>query len=433
MGKHVGRLVVAAAIAVCALFAGAGTANAAENPSWKDNAELKAVAEYAAGMNNIPLSQFMGDAGRYAGEIKNNSEFKFSDRLVTYTYRLPAKTSTTIDVRNESTDCDSMSFLISVHQDGAPAGQADTLAPYWTLDKSYNKYSWKDGNRSQRPVDWAKAAGKWTPTDHDDAWGRAQYLLAMPQWGGGCSTIAKYSRGTSATVSNNSDEEHALSVTLSGGVADFTGGDSSLRVKFTDRSSAVVQPSTDFVDVDSSTSHASDIEWLASTGITTGFDDGTFKPTANVQRQDMAAFLRRLAKSNNVSDAATWKPSVADWSKFKDVNQSSPHAEDVLWLAHAGITTGYGDGTFQGGATVQRQDMAAFLRRLAKLAGKDGQVTGSKQFTDVNEKTPHAEDVAWLGASKISQGYPDGSFGVGQGVQRADMAAFLHRLDDILA
>lgn len=188
-----------------------------------------------------------------------------------------------------------------------------------------------------------------------------------------------------------------------------------------------------FSDVSSSTAHSADIEWLKQAGITTGYDDGTFKPTANVNRQDMAAFLRRLAKSNNVSDATTWKPSAEDWSKFKDVNQSSPHAEDVLWLAHAGITTGYGDGTFQGGATVQRQDMAAFLRRLAKLAGKDGQVTGSKQFTDVNEKTPHAEDVAWLGASKISQGYPDGSFGVGQGVQRADMAAFLHRLDGILA
>src|SRR5690606_29527122 len=38
-----------------------------------------------------------------------------------------------------------------------------------------------------------------------------------------------------------------------------------------------------------------EIEWLATTGITTGYSDGTFQPGSTVTRQAMAAFLHRLA------------------------------------------------------------------------------------------------------------------------------------------
>src|SRR5690606_30281424 len=40
-----------------------------------------------------------------------------------------------------------------------------------------------------------------------------------------------------------------------------------------------------------------EIEWLASTGVTTGWDDGTFRPNNSVSRQAMAAFMYRLAGS----------------------------------------------------------------------------------------------------------------------------------------
>ena len=70
----------------------------------------------------------------------------------------------------------------------------------------------------------------------------------------------------------------------------------------------------------------------------------------------------------NVSDAATWKPSASDWKRFSDVTRAAPPAEDVLWLAQAGISTGFPNGTFAPYANVARCDMAAFLRRLAKLS-----------------------------------------------------------------
>lgn len=117
-----------------------------------------------------------------------------------------------------------------------------------------------------------------------------------------------------------------------------------------------------FKDVDASTPHAEAIWWLASTGISSGYPDGTFRPMAEVVRQDMAAFLRRLATAMGDIDAALWVPQST--STFPDVNENTYHWEDILWLAETDISTGYPDGSFKPGATVVRQDMAAFLHRL---------------------------------------------------------------------
>lgn len=52
--------------------------------------------------------------------------------------------------------------------------------------------------------------------------------------------------------------------------------------------------SSGFWDVDTSNPHFSSISWLSASGISTGYPDGTFHPMANVVRQDMAAFLKRI-------------------------------------------------------------------------------------------------------------------------------------------
>ncbi|MCF2562490.1 S-layer homology domain-containing protein, partial [Bifidobacterium boum] len=93
----------------------------------------------------------------------------------------------------------------------------------------------------------------------------------------------------------------------------------------------------------------------------------SFRGMDPVRRQDMAAFLRREATLMGVPGAASWKPSDKDWKRFRDVSRDTPHAEDVLWLAHANVSTGYADGTFGGMLPVYRQDMAAFLHRLDGL------------------------------------------------------------------
>ena len=179
-------------------------------------------------------------------------------------------------------------------------------------------------------------------------------------------------------------------------------------------------------DVDSSTPHQADIIELMKSGISSGWEepDGstTFRPGVSVVRQDMAAFLYRLAGS------PAYTPTSADKARFTDVNDGTSHAKEIWWLASTGITTGYSDGSFGVGGTVFRQDMAAFLHRFAQKFSGPSATSNGKTFTDVNASTAHAEDIAWLAKAGVTSGYADGSFGVGGTVSRQDMAAFLLRM-----
>ena len=212
-----------------------------------------------------------------------------------------------------------------------------------------------------------------------------------------------------------------------------------------------------FRDVTASTPHLDDVDWLSYWGISEGWKEAdgsrTFRGMDTVKRQDMAAFLYRVAKKrciadicnagNDTADWTPWEPSAADWKRFSDVNPTTPHAKEILWLAHAGISTGWkeadGSYTFRGMDTVKRQDMAAFLKRLANKDGKGNDVQPKYSFVDVAftgaNKTPHADDIAWLAGAGISEGWKVGNtyeFRGMSSVVRQDMAAFIHRLDNLL-
>ena len=126
-----------------------------------------------------------------------------------------------------------------------------------------------------------------------------------------------------------------------------------------------------FSDVDSKTPHAKEIWWLASMGISKGWDVAggrhEFRPYDTVKRCDMAAFLMRLVYGD-LADVA-YAPTIVDAGRFSDVSKGTPHSTAVWWLAYRGITKGWdeadGTVTFRPYDEIKRCDMAAFLRRLA--------------------------------------------------------------------
>ena len=131
-----------------------------------------------------------------------------------------------------------------------------------------------------------------------------------------------------------------------------------------------------------------------------------YRGMSSVIRQDMAAFLYRWAGSPE------YTPSNADMHRFRDVDGSTPHAKEIWWLASTGISEGWlesdGSRTFRGMSPVTRQDMAAFLYRLAGTPNRDLDTDGAfiySYFRDVNWSTPHAEDIWWLAMKKISTGW----------------------------
>lgn len=110
-----------------------------------------------------------------------------------------------------------------------------------------------------------------------------------------------------------------------------------------------------FPDVAADHNFAEEIFWLNETGITGGYEDGTFRPTAPVSRQAMAAFLYRAMGSPDFTSPAT--------PTFLDVPTTHPFYDEIEWLVSTEITTGHDDNSFRPTASVSRQAMAAFLYR----------------------------------------------------------------------
>jgi streptogramin lyase len=121
-------------------------------------------------------------------------------------------------------------------------------------------------------------------------------------------------------------------------------------------------PSPTFTDVGDTHPFYDEIEWMAGTGVSTGYQPGpTYKPSAPVTRQAMSAFMHRLAGDAPV----TLPPSPS----FDDVGSSHPFYDDIEWMAAEEISTGYTDGTYRPDDAVTRQAMSAFMHRLADGPG----------------------------------------------------------------
>lgn len=172
-----------------------------------------------------------------------------------------------------------------------------------------------------------------------------------------------------------------------------------------------------FLDITVHHQFCTEVTWLAGSGITTGFTDGTFRPVTPVTRGSMAAFLHRMAGSPTPP---------AEAAGFPDVPESHPFHDAIAWMVSEGITTGYSDGTYRPGETVRRQSMAAFLYRY--VGSPDPSEWANEQpFSDVPLAHPFHDPIGWLSLVRISPGYPDGTFRPTDFVTRQSMAAFLFR------
>jgi hypothetical protein len=174
-----------------------------------------------------------------------------------------------------------------------------------------------------------------------------------------------------------------------------------------------------FSDVGTGHPFFSDVEWLVAEGIADGYPDDSFRPTAPVSRQAMAAFLHRLAGAPD--HEATQAP-------FSDVGLSHPFVHEIDWLVSEGVASGFEDGTFRPSVAVSRAAMAAFLHRMAGSPVIAEPTT--PPFTDVGLGHPFVHEIGWLTDAGIADGYQDGTYRPGDAVSRGAMAAFLHRLHD---
>lgn len=117
-----------------------------------------------------------------------------------------------------------------------------------------------------------------------------------------------------------------------------------------------------FSDVPAAAWYAPFVDRLAELGISVGYGDGSFRPTAGVSRAEMAVFLTRAFP--NLAEA---QPTGA----FSDVPIDVWYAPAVEGILAGGVTTGCATDplSYCPDSTVGRDAMASFLARALGLTG----------------------------------------------------------------
>lgn len=154
-------------------------------------------------------------------------------------------------------------------------------------------------------------------------------------------------------------------------------------------------------------------------GIATGYENGTYGPTNNVTRAEMAVFLTRLLLGE-VPPAPAADP-------FTDVPKSHWAAGYIEYIKRRGITTGYGDGNYGPGNLVTRAEMAVFL---LKALGVDNPTQPAvAPFDDVPVSQWYSSWVAELKRRQITGGCNPGGteYCPTNPVTREQLAIFLAR------
>jgi len=122
---------------------------------------------------------------------------------------------------------------------------------------------------------------------------------------------------------------------------------------------------TSFKDVPPDAWFAAEVEAAHKVGIAIGFEDGTFRPYAQVTREQIAAFIVR---------AMNWTVEEEEvdalLSRFTDQAKISSWAKkEVAAAVQKGIVLGRPDGTFDPQANATRAEAVVMLKRVLQAAG----------------------------------------------------------------
>jgi|GEM_PF-4604394 len=144
-----------------------------------------------------------------------------------------------------------------------------------------------------------------------------------------------------------------------------------------------------------------------------GYEDGTFRPSSEVTRAELAAILSRLYAADPAASAAV---------ELSDI--------DTHWAAAAirsavasGYMQGYPDGTFEPNRVLSRAEIAAILARIQGLTH-----SGVATFGDVASGHWAEGYIAAVQQAGLMNGYEGDLFRPGQGVTRAEVVVIFNRL-----
>lgn len=160
---------------------------------------------------------------------------------------------------------------------------------------------------------------------------------------------------------------------------------------------------------------------LAGKGVIKGFEDGTFRPYANVTRGQAAAIIARLFGLDK---------QVSPNPGFMDVPDSYRFYKEIAALRAAKIIDGVTKDSFKPEAPIKRSEMAKMIANAFALQENKA---AAKKFADVRAGSWYEGYVGALIESGITQGRTATTFDPDSYVTRVQFAAFIYRADQIEA
>jgi hypothetical protein len=155
-----------------------------------------------------------------------------------------------------------------------------------------------------------------------------------------------------------------------------------------------------FDDVDASAWYAQFVSRANELGLMSGFSGtNNFGPTNNITRAQAITVLYRAVTGAKATDA------YGTESAFSDVAAGQYYTSAVKWAADAGVTTGYGDGTFRPEANITREELATMIWRTAgSPAAADGGTTYSACKDTASVSDFAVEALKWTASVDVLSG-----------------------------
>lgn len=114
--------------------------------------------------------------------------------------------------------------------------------------------------------------------------------------------------------------------------------------------------------------YAKAVAWASANDVVAGYEDGTFRPTRAVTREEFAQILYNYAKFKGYDLSA-----FADLGKFPDSGQVSSWAETALgWANGNGLINGHDDGRLDPKGSTIRAQAASILMNFDKGFAQEG-------------------------------------------------------------
>lgn len=264
------------------------------------------------------------------------------------------------------------------------------------------------------------------------------YAVTTPETTGGTVTVSpsRASSGRTVTITAAPDTGFALESLT---VLDSRGNEIALTDKgdgkytFTMPASRVTVEASfapaplPFEDVAPGAWYESAVRYAYFHNIMEGMRETEFAPATALTRAMAVQILYNLEGQPDLSDENLGYP-------YEDVDAQAWHGNAVYWARITGVATGYGDGTFQPGDSITRQEFAQMLYNYAKYKGYDLCVEGDlAQFPDSESVADWAEAaMRWANGNELINGHDDGTIDAAGIGTRAQAASILMKFDQNL-